>query len=68
VVCFDSEVYTINIWSDTPFPVANKNTSKNCESGFSQTKIKHLPTILDVLQQKNRKLNLKVQYYKVQYV
>jgi len=36
--------------------VANKNTSKNCESGFSQTKMKHLPTILAVLQQQNLRL------------
>jgi len=37
--------------------VANKNTSKNCESGFCQTKMKHLPTILAVVQQQNLKLN-----------
>jgi len=37
--------------------VANKNTSKNCESGFSQTKMKHLPIFLAVLQQQNLKLN-----------
>jgi len=37
--------------------VANKNTSKNCESGFCQTKMKHLPTVLAVVQQQNIKLN-----------
>jgi len=37
--------------------VANKNTSKNCESGFCQTKMKHIPTILPVVQQQNLKLN-----------
>jgi len=37
--------------------LANKNTSKNWESGFCQTKMKHLPTILAVVQQQNLKLN-----------